>query len=67
MYERGPGGLDGFVSILSVLDDEKTKGEIEIFFKDKRNYRDDIKRSIAKTLEFIEINMKFKEFNRQKG
>jgi hypothetical protein len=45
------------------LDKKGTRREIELFFKNKSNYRNDIKRSIAKTLEFIDINIRFKEFN----
>jgi len=63
MYDRGPGGLDDFVEILAVVDNRGTRDEIERFFKNKSNYRDDIKRSIAKTLEFIDINIRFREFN----
>ena len=63
MYDRGPGGLDDFVEILAILDKKETRREIELFFKNKSNYRNDIKRSIAKTLEFIDINIRFKEFN----
>ena len=59
----GAGGLDNFVEILAVVDDKEARDEIGRFFKNKSNYRDDIKRSIAKTLEFIDINIRFREFN----
>ena len=64
MFERGMGGMDNFVDCLTVIDDPKTRKEVEAFFKMKGNRRDDLKRSIAKTLERIDINVHFKEFNK---
>jgi tricorn protease interacting factor F2/3 len=64
MYEPGgAGGLTDFVDILSIMDDRKTRKDIESFFSKKANYRDDVKRSVSKTLEYIDINIRFKEFN----
>jgi tricorn protease interacting factor F2/3 len=64
MFEAGgPGGLDDFVDLLSIYDDQKRRDEIAAFFKKKENYRNDIKRSIVKTLEYIDINIRFKKFN----
>ncbi len=63
MYDRGMGGLDNFLDALTIVDDQRTRDEIERFFKKKSNFRDDIRRTTKKTLEFIDINIRFREFN----
>ncbi len=63
MYEPGPGGLDDFIDILATQYDPAVRKDMGLFFKKKANYRDDIKRSVAKTLEYMDINIRFREFN----
>ncbi|MDE1871508.1 MAG: M1 family metallopeptidase [Candidatus Micrarchaeota archaeon] len=65
MYDRGVRGLTDFIDILSVMDDRKTRKEIDAFFRVKSNYRADLARSISKSLEYIDINIRFREHNRR--
>ena len=41
----------------------KQRREIAQFFRNRQNYRDDIKKAIAQMLEYVDINIKFREYN----
>ncbi len=63
MYDGGTHMLSGFVGNLGLIDDESKKKEIEAFFAQKGNMRKDMERTLKQTLELIEANIRFKEFN----
>ena len=56
--------LDHYVSSLGCVDDQRTRDEIARFYSIKSNRRGDIERSIKQTLELIDMNIAFKEFNK---
>ncbi|MBI2662771.1 M1 family metallopeptidase [Candidatus Woesearchaeota archaeon] len=58
-HDHGTHMLSNMVHNLSIISDLPTRKEIEIFFKNKKNYRDDIKMVIKQTLEQIDININF--------
>ena len=64
MYDEGTHMLAYIVKSLSLQSDAKTRKEIAAFFSRKENMRDDIKRSVKQTLEYIDANIKFMEINR---
>ncbi len=62
-YSSGTHMLQTFVNNLGLVDDEKTKKEIEVFFAKKENRRKDIERTLSQLMELIEANIHFKEYN----
>lgn len=62
-YNSGSHFLDNYVGYLGCLDDEKSLKEVKEFFSKKSNMRDDLKTEVPRTLELIEANIRFKEFN----
>ncbi|MGC8537622.1 MAG: M1 family metallopeptidase [Candidatus Micrarchaeia archaeon] len=55
--------LGRYVDSLSLQSDPKVRMEIAAFFADKRNMRDDIKKSVLKVLEKIDANIEFMKTN----
>lgn len=63
-FDRGTHMLSRFVENESVMKSENSRIEVRKFFERKENMREDIKKSLAQTLERIEANVKFVEKNR---
>lgn len=62
-YDHGTHMLSNMVHNLSVISDIETRQEIDLFFQNKKHYRDDIKMAIKQTLEQIDININFLKRN----
>ncbi len=62
-YSSGTHFLKRFVTQLSFVSDNRTRGEIARFFADRRNVRDEIRLGIKQTLERIDANIRFMEKN----
>ncbi len=56
--------LDKYVDCLGYVDDRRTRADIAKFYSVKSNRRGDIERSIKQTLELIDMNIAFREFNK---
>ncbi|MGC9204863.1 MAG: M1 family metallopeptidase [Candidatus Micrarchaeia archaeon] len=63
-YDPGTHMLARFVSILGSESDENTLKDIKRFFSSKANARDDMKKDLAETIEFIESNIRMLNANR---
>ncbi len=55
--------LGRYIDNLSAVYDRKQKEDIIAFFSDKNNMRLDLERPLKETLEFIDLNIKYREFN----
>jgi len=62
-YAPGTNVLPRYISNLSDESSTKVRKEIERFFNDKQNMREDIKRALRETLERIDANINFMRKN----
>ncbi|MDE1861016.1 MAG: M1 family metallopeptidase [Candidatus Micrarchaeota archaeon] len=62
-YGSGTHMLGRYVANMGFVSDEKMKREVESFFRSKSNMRADIKQILDKTVERIDVNIKFRDAN----
>ena len=63
-FDRGTHMLSRFVENASVMKSENNRNDIRLFFGKRENMREDLKKSLAQTLERVDANVKFIEKNR---
>ncbi len=66
MFSAGNNMFQYFLKLLRISSTEEMKQDVETFFKDKRNRREDIEREISQTLEAMEANIRFINYNSAK-